>query len=243
MRGSASGPGGWAVGLGLVMVPVASHAALASQQWPGLAGILAVLQSVLVAGVGLSFVANRALRWAGGAAVLAGSVALWRLAPPGAAVALALPHAMAYIGLLAFFGTSLAPGREAIITRLARKIRGPLPKTVERYTRRVTLAWCGFFTLQLLGSLMGAIIHRNANPELARHWQEAFPFPLFLDQERRAYAAFGLGSSVLTAWHLKMFLYYFRLLAKGRKLMPVKGDPYQLGGNFLLGAQGSVRLT
>ena len=153
MRGSASGPGGWAVGLGLVMVPVASHAALASQQWPGLAGILAVLQSVLVAGVGLSFVANRALRWAGGAAVLAGSVALWRLAPPGASVALALPHAMAYIGLLAFFGASLAPGREAVITRLARKIRGPLPKTVERYTRRVTLAWCGFFVLQLLGSL------------------------------------------------------------------------------------------
>ncbi|WP_395146268.1 AhpC/TSA family protein [Armatimonas sp.] len=84
-----------------------------------------------------------------------------------------------------------------------------------------------------------------APPELARHWLEAtqFPFPLFLDPERRAYVAFGLGSSVLAAWHPKMFLYYFRLLAKGRKLMPVKGDPYQLGGDFLLDVQGSVRLA
>jgi AhpC/TSA antioxidant enzyme len=84
-----------------------------------------------------------------------------------------------------------------------------------------------------------------ATPELARHWQEAtqFPFPMFLDPERSAYRAFGLGSSVLAAWHPKMFLYYFRLLVKGRKLMPVKGDPYQLGGDFLLDAQGSVRFA
>jgi AhpC/TSA antioxidant enzyme len=84
-----------------------------------------------------------------------------------------------------------------------------------------------------------------ATPELARHWQEAtlFPFPMFLDPERRAYAAFGLGSSVLAAWHPRMFWYYFRLLAKGRRLMPVKGDPYQLGGDFLLDAQGSVQLA
>ncbi len=84
-----------------------------------------------------------------------------------------------------------------------------------------------------------------ASPELAAHWQEAthFPFPLLLDPERRAYAAFGLGSSVLAAWHPKMFLYYFRLLAKGRKLMPVKGDPYQLGGDFLIDQQGMILLA
>ncbi|MBB6054030.1 hypothetical protein HNQ39_005877 [Armatimonas rosea] len=84
-----------------------------------------------------------------------------------------------------------------------------------------------------------------ATPELARYWQEAtqFPFSMFLDPERRAYSAFGLGSSVLAAWHPKMFWYYFRLLAKGRKLMPIKGDPYQLGGDFLLDTKGSVRLA
>lgn len=84
-----------------------------------------------------------------------------------------------------------------------------------------------------------------ASPELARHWQEAtqFPFPLFLDPERRAYKAFGLGTSVLAAWHPRMFLYYFRLLAKGRKLMPVRGNPYQLGGDFLLDAHGEIRLA
>lgn len=84
-----------------------------------------------------------------------------------------------------------------------------------------------------------------ATPELARHWQEATqaPFPLYLDPERHAYAAFGLGSSVWAAWHPKMFLYYFKLLAKGRRLMPVKGDPYQLGGDFLVDARGGVQLA
>ncbi|WP_395095221.1 AhpC/TSA family protein [Armatimonas sp.] len=61
-----------------------------------------------------------------------------------------------------------------------------------------------------------------------------------LDPKRPAYTAFGLGSSVLAAWHPKMFLYYFRLLAKGRKLMPVRGNPYQLGGDFLIDQQGIV---
>jgi AhpC/TSA antioxidant enzyme len=84
-----------------------------------------------------------------------------------------------------------------------------------------------------------------AEVELAQHWQEATgsPFLMLLDPERRAYTAFGLGSSVWAAWHPKMFLYYFRLLARGRKLMPVKGDPYQLGGDFLIDQQGRVRFA
>ena len=89
---------------------------------------------------------------------------------------------------------------------------------------------------------IGIVLVSFAAPELAAHWQDAtqFPFPLLLDPERRAYKAFGLGSSVLAAWHPKMFLYYFRLLAKGRKLMPVKGDPYQLGGDFLVNQRGQI---
>lgn len=83
-----------------------------------------------------------------------------------------------------------------------------------------------------------------AKPELAQTWRTAtaFPFPLLLDPERRAYAAFGLRSSVVAAWHPKMFLYYFRLLARGRKLMPVRDDPYQLGGDFLLDRTGQILL-
>jgi hypothetical protein len=84
-----------------------------------------------------------------------------------------------------------------------------------------------------------------ANPKLARRWQEVtgFTYPLFLDPERKAYSAFGLGASVLAAWHPKMFLYYFRLLAQGRRLMPVRENPYQLGGDFLIDSQGVVLLA
>jgi uncharacterized membrane protein len=72
----------------------------------------------------------------------------------GPVVAAAVPHAMAYLALLALFATSLRPGHEAVITILARRSRGRLSAEVVRYTRRVTLAWCGFFLAQLFGSAM-----------------------------------------------------------------------------------------
>jgi uncharacterized membrane protein len=48
----------------------------------------------------------------------------------------------------------LQPGREAVVTLLARKSRGPLSDEILRYTRRVTWAWCWFFVAQLTGSLL-----------------------------------------------------------------------------------------
>jgi uncharacterized membrane protein len=61
---------------------------------------------------------------------------------------------MAYLALLALFGASLQPGREAVITVLARRSRGRLSADIVRYTRRVTWAWCWFFLAQLICSLM-----------------------------------------------------------------------------------------
>jgi uncharacterized membrane protein len=85
--------------------------------------------------------------------VFVGVLLLSRFTGGGPVVAAAVPHAMAYLALLALFAASLQPGREAVITILARRSRGYLPADVVRYTRRVTLAWCGFFGAQLLGSL------------------------------------------------------------------------------------------
>ena len=61
---------------------------------------------------------------------------------------------MINVALLALFAGSLLRGHEAIVTILARKIRGPLPPELLLYTRRVTLAWCVFFAGQLVGSLV-----------------------------------------------------------------------------------------
>jgi uncharacterized membrane protein len=74
---------------------------------------------------------------------------------PARVVALAaggLCHTLAYLGLLGWFLTSLGPGREPAITAVARRVRRTMPERVVRYTRRVTIAWCGFFLAQLIAS-------------------------------------------------------------------------------------------
>jgi uncharacterized membrane protein len=63
-----------------------------------------------------------------------------------------LSHAALYCGLLVLFGRTLLPGREALVSRLARRFRDPLPPAVARYTRGVTWAWCLFAGGQLAGS-------------------------------------------------------------------------------------------
>lgn len=65
-----------------------------------------------------------------------------------------LPHAVCYVFLLWIFGRTLRPGSEALITGLARRVHGHLPPHLESYTRRLTLAWCIFFALQLAASAL-----------------------------------------------------------------------------------------
>ena len=71
----------------------------------------------------------------------------------GLVIASAAPHTLIYLALLATFGASLRPGRDALITALAYRMYETVPVDMARYTRRVTWAWCGFFAAQLLTSL------------------------------------------------------------------------------------------
>lgn len=56
---------------------------------------------------------------------------------------------MDHVGSLAalglFFGHTLVGGREPLVTQFARQLQDPLTPLLERYTRRVTLAWTLFF--------------------------------------------------------------------------------------------------
>lgn len=93
------------------------------------------------------------LRWslvvlAAGAAIYA----LGRLDDAGLALVYGAPHAAAYLFLLWLFGRTLAPGREPLITRIARTVHGGLAPRMESYTRRVTIAWCVFFGGQVIVS-------------------------------------------------------------------------------------------
>ena len=80
-------------------------------------------------------------------------------------------------------------------------------------------------------------------PEQARCWLEetGAPFPLLLDPDRGSYRAYGLERSVRRVFHPRVFLAYFRLMLQGRKLRPIQGDPYQLGGDFIVDSRQIVR--
>jgi len=71
----------------------------------------------------------------------------------GVVTASALTHWAIYGGLLLTFGLTLRPGREALLTMMARKMHGALSDEVTVYTRRATWAWCGFFATQLTTSV------------------------------------------------------------------------------------------
>jgi uncharacterized membrane protein len=73
---------------------------------------------------------------------------------PGLAALYGVPHAAAYLFMLWLFGRTLLRGKEPLITRLARQVRGTLPAVMETYTRRLTLVWCLFFAAQLAASAL-----------------------------------------------------------------------------------------
>lgn len=65
-----------------------------------------------------------------------------------------LSHASLNLFLLGFFGRTLLRGREPLISQIARHITGHLEPEIVIYTRQVTMAWCLFFSLQVLVSLL-----------------------------------------------------------------------------------------
>ncbi len=71
----------------------------------------------------------------------------------GLAAAYGIPHLAINLFLLWLFGRTLTSGQEPLITGFARRIHGTLPTHMELYTRRVTLAWCIFFSAQVVISV------------------------------------------------------------------------------------------
>jgi uncharacterized membrane protein len=137
----------------LLAAPPAAHLALVTQRGAMLAGGLIGVQAVLVCWIALA-AAPRMLRLLACGVAFLLVVMLARLADGGPLAAAAVPHAMAYLALLALFLASLRPGHEPVVTILARRSRGTLPPDIVRYTRRVTWLWCGFFVAQVVASFL-----------------------------------------------------------------------------------------
>ena len=92
-------------------------------------------------------------------------------------VAYGLPHAVANLFLLGFFGRTLLRGREPLITRLARRLHGALAPDIEIYTRRVTIAWCIFFAAQVTTSIL---LYQFAAVSVWLMFISFFTFPLLM---------------------------------------------------------------
>jgi uncharacterized membrane protein len=95
----------------------------------------------------------------------------------GLAAAYGIPHAAIYLFLLWFFGHTLLPGNEPLVTRLARRVHGTLPPELEAYTRRVTLAWCVFFAAQMI---ISALLFEFASLNIWSLFISVLNFPLLV---------------------------------------------------------------
>src|SRR5262245_17636169 len=88
-----------------------------------------------------------------------------------------LSHALAYLFMLWYFGRTLLAGREALLTRLARRVHGTLQPGVAEFTRRLTLAWCLLFAGQVLAS---ALLYALAPLEAWSMFVNVLSFPLVI---------------------------------------------------------------
>lgn len=79
----------------------------------------------------------------------------------------------------------------------------------------------------------------------AQAWLEetCSPFRLLLDPERVVYNAYGLERSLFRSWNLGTIWRYVQLLGSGRRWRGIQGDSAQLGGDFIVDAEGVVRLA
>jgi len=77
------------------------------------------------------------------------------------------------------------------------------------------------------------------------HWleQTCDLFPLLLDPQREVYRMYNLKASWLRSWNPRTLRFYIRALKSGRKWRGIQGNSNQLGGDFIVGADGIIRLA
>jgi uncharacterized membrane protein len=136
---------GIAIGVGALAYAVLAHLTNATPGHEALGAVLALAPIALAA---LAFAwrsRHRALALAG-CGLLAG-IAIIRFDDLKSHFAwlYLIQQAGAYVLLAIGFGRTLGQGRVPLCSRFAAMVHGVLPPDVERYTRRVTVAWTVFF--------------------------------------------------------------------------------------------------
>ncbi|MBP6472812.1 MAG: redoxin domain-containing protein [Chloroflexi bacterium] len=82
-------------------------------------------------------------------------------------------------------------------------------------------------------------------PYWAQMWlqETQSPFPFLVDAQRAAYHAYGLESSIFSSWSPANLLYYTKAVLQKRETFGKRGDPHQLGGDFIIDPRGIIRLA
>ena len=130
---------------------------------PILIHVLTVTESVRPIGIavgwltaaGVAIALARRFRIAaleGGAVAAAVGVAL--VLSAGTPYAVFVPSVAIDALLLWLFGRTLVPGREPLVSSVARVVRGELPPEIACYTRRATWVWCIFFAALACTSIL-----------------------------------------------------------------------------------------
>jgi len=143
--------------LALCLSPFVVHIAVTTGRGATAAAVLSGLDVAVMGTILTLRSADKWRWWAAGITVTGLSMLAlwWHVSQQSFLATSGIPHAVIYLGLLIFFGHTLKPNREALITSVAAKVYGrPLPDGIATYTRGVTVAWCVFFVLQLAVSLL-----------------------------------------------------------------------------------------
>ena len=124
---------------------VLAHAAIVKGVSPTVGALLSLVPAAILAAWAVSRTRHRAA--AAVALALAGiGLALgWPLLERHFPDVFFLEHVAINLALAVVFGRTLFGGREPLVTRFARIIHGDLPVEVERYARKVTIAWTALF--------------------------------------------------------------------------------------------------
>lgn len=97
--------------------------------------------------------------------------------------------------------------------------------------------------IEALGAAVLAVAYDEPSLLAAKALRNVeLPFPLLLDPSREAYAAWGLGRTGLggAMLSLSLNLRYLKLLLRGERFLGFAPDMFQLGGDFVVDAEGRL---
>ena len=84
------------------------------------------------------------------------------------------------------------------------------------------------------------VVIGNGQPFMAKAFRqdERIPFDLWVDPEMTAYRAAGLRRGITKTVSRHTLGHAWRALRKGHRQTKVQGDPWQLGGAFVISTEG-----